>query len=218
MLCFQLFGSFGWAHGTKGGFELEYSPRTSFLASIRPQERNPLHTRRHSRHFPSLSIIFPILHDHQHRSSQRTSRMQLPSPPDSPMLRTETKVRLLTPSSCSQLSDNNDFCSACAGNGLLLCCDGCDRSFHFGCLDPPLDENSSQLNEPWFCFVCVAKRPVALELPEKTPRGIFAPLLVSLRKRNPCTFALPQDVREFYDGVATDRSGAFIEAQHTRTR
>lgn len=117
-----------------------------------------------------------------------------------------------------QLSENNDFCSACGGSGFLLCCDGCDRSFHFSCLDPPLNEDASELNEPWFCYICVAKRPLANESPEKPQRGIFAPLLTSLRKRNPSNFALPQQLRDYFEGTATDRNGAFVESVNTRSR
>lgn len=117
-----------------------------------------------------------------------------------------------------QLSDNNDFCSACGGSGFLLCCDGCDRSFHFTCLDPPLNQDASELNEPWFCFICVAKRPVTAEQPEKPPRGLFAPLISSLNKRNPATFSLPQTLREYFEGVATDRGGQYVEAVNSKTR
>ncbi|SMR53495.1 unnamed protein product [Zymoseptoria tritici ST99CH_1E4] len=110
-------------------------------------------------------------------------------------------------------SENNDFCSACQGSGYLLCCDGCDRSFHFTCLDPPINDNAKELDEPWFCYICVANRPAALLSPEKGPtaRGIFAPLLHGLRKQNPATFKLPVDLREFFDGVSTDKNGAFVE-------
>jgi len=117
-----------------------------------------------------------------------------------------------------QLSENNDFCSACGGSGYLLCCDGCDRSFHFSCLDPPLNDDASELNEPWFCYICVAKRPVAAESPGKPQRGLFAPLFVSLKKQNPTIFALPQDIREYFDGVATDKYGSFSEAVNVKTR
>lgn len=112
-----------------------------------------------------------------------------------------------------QRSENNDFCSACQGSGYLLCCDGCDRSFHFTCLDPPINDNAKELDEPWFCYICVANRPAALLSPEKGPtaRGIFAPLLHGLRKQNPATFKLPVDLREFFDGVSTDKNGAFVE-------
>jgi len=117
-----------------------------------------------------------------------------------------------------QLSENEDFCSACGGSGFLLCCDGCDRSFHFTCLDPPLNDDATELNEPWFCFICVAKRPVTTDPTEKATRGIFAPLLSSLRKRNPSNFQLPQNIREYFEGVAADAKGGFIEAVHTKTR
>ena len=117
-----------------------------------------------------------------------------------------------------QLSENNDFCSACGGSGLLLCCDGCDRSFHFSCLDPPLNEDASELNEPWFCFLCVAKRPVTAEQPEKPARGLFAQLLVNLQKCNPSNFSLPQGIRTYFEGVSTDKNGSFVEAVNTRTR
>lgn len=117
-----------------------------------------------------------------------------------------------------QLSENNDFCSACGGSGFLLCCDGCDRSFHFSCLDPPLNEDASELNEPWFCFVCIAKRPIGSGQPEKPQRGLFAPLLNGLKKRNPSNFALPQYIRDYYEGVQTDKTGSFVEAVTAKTR
>ena len=118
----------------------------------------------------------------------------------------------------SQLSENNDFCSSCGGAGFLLCCDGCDRAFHFTCLDPPIKDEASELNEPWFCFICVAKRPASIEQPEKPARGIFAPLLNSLNKKNPETFALPQYIRDYFEGVATAKNGEFTEAVKPKTR
>ncbi|KAK0904175.1 hypothetical protein LTS16_018514 [Friedmanniomyces endolithicus] len=118
-----------------------------------------------------------------------------------------------------ELSENNDFCSACGGSGFLLCCDGCDRSFHFSCLDPPLNDEASELNEPWFCYICVAKRPIASEQPDKLPqRGLFAPLFSILKKQNPSNFALPLDIRDYFEGVQADGNGNFIEALHSRTR
>ena len=36
---------------------------------------------------------------------------------------------------------NEEICGACAGPGRFLCCEGCPKSFHFTCLDPPIDEN-----------------------------------------------------------------------------
>lgn len=75
-----------------------------------------------------------------------------------------------------------------------------------------MNEDAKELDEPWYCFICIAKRPVAAESPEKPTRGLFAPLLSSLRKRNPTNFELPQDIRDYFEGVATDRNGSFVEA------
>ncbi|WPH00331.1 Hypothetical protein R9X50_00315600 [Acrodontium crateriforme] len=116
-----------------------------------------------------------------------------------------------------ELSENNDFCSACSGSGYLLCCDGCDRSFHFSCLDPPIQEDASELNEPWYCFKCVARRPLLSEHEEKIPRGLFAPLLNNLKKRNPTNFALPEEYKDYFENVSSDKNGNFVEAVHTRT-
>lgn len=114
----------------------------------------------------------------------------------------------------SPQSDNNDFCSSCRGSGYLLCCDGCDRSFHFACLDPPLSQDASELQEPWFCFKCVAKRAQ----PQRHSRGLFSTLLSSLDKRNPSIFSLPQSIRDHFEGVATGKDGRFMEAVNGKTR
>ena len=118
-----------------------------------------------------------------------------------------------------QLSENRDYCSACQGSGYLLCCDGCDRSFHFTCLDPPLNENASELDEPWYCYICVAKRPISATQPEKVSHGLFAPLLNDLNTQNPKNYELPKDVRDFYEGVGTGKLGEFLEvATGTKSR
>ena len=100
----------------------------------------------------------------------------------------------------------------------MLCCDGCDRSFHFACLDPPLNEDASELNEPWYCYNCVAKKPVTTDQPEKVQRGLFAPLLSSLRKRNPSTFILPPELRDGWEHIHADKDGNFVESVNPRTR
>lgn len=111
-------------------------------------------------------------------------------------------------------SDNNDFCSACAGSGYLLCCDGCDRAFHFACLDPPLSQEASELQEPWFCFMCVAKRTQ----PQKQHRGLFSSLLANVDKRNPTVFSLPQTLRDYFEGMSTGKDGRFLDAVVSKTR
>ncbi|KAI5922233.1 hypothetical protein F4810DRAFT_301852 [Camillea tinctor] len=48
--------------------------------------------------------------------------------------------------------DNDDSCYTCGGNGRLVCCDGCNYSFHFMCIDPPMDEGHEP--DEWFCNEC----------------------------------------------------------------
>ena len=53
---------------------------------------------------------------------------------------------------------NNDWCSACNGQGDLLCCDGCEHAYHGDCLDPKVDPESLAEDAPWFCDACETKR------------------------------------------------------------
>ena len=102
--------------------------------------------------------------------------------------------------------DNQDFCNACGGNGELLCCDGCVRSFHFKCLDPPMDPERPPEGE-WYCHVCEAKRnPVA-----RAAAGLFAKMEARIRNQNPVAFSLPHHVREFFEGVTTGKDGQYDE-------
>lgn len=106
-----------------------------------------------------------------------------------------------------QSSDNNDFCSACGGTGFLLCCDGCNRSFHFTCCDPPLNPDASQLDEPWFCSVCETRRSP----PPKQTRGLFAMLLSVVVKQNTTAFEVPEVIRDYFEGVKTGLEGEYEE-------
>ncbi|QIW99627.1 hypothetical protein AMS68_005145 [Peltaster fructicola] len=108
-------------------------------------------------------------------------------------------------------SAHDDYCSACRGPGELVCCDGCSNAFHYFCLDPPLAADSPELDEPWFCYQCVAKKRALGEAqPEKQRFGLFAPLLAKLAKRNPTIFALPADIQTHYEGVGADNDGTFM--------
>lgn len=63
----------------------------------------------------------------------------------------------LTSSSASLPQPNNDYCTSCNGIGRFLCCDGCPRSFHFACLEPPLDIDDVP-DDQWFCTECRVER------------------------------------------------------------
>jgi hypothetical protein len=103
--------------------------------------------------------------------------------------------------------DNDDYCAACGGNGDLVCCDGCQRSFHFKCVDPPMIEGS--LPDAWFCNTCdFAHNPPERE---ENPNSTFGPLLHSLKSKNPRAFHLPKDIRELFEGVITGAEGEYEE-------
>lgn len=60
-------------------------------------------------------------------------------------------------SACSNVQPNHDYCDACGGKGQFLCCEGgCLRSFHFTCLEPPLELEEVPEDESWFCKACRA--------------------------------------------------------------
>ena len=100
--------------------------------------------------------------------------------------------------------ENDDYCSSCGGNGDLVCCDGCTRSFHFKCVDPPINEVS--LPDEWFCNDCLTKDT----LPQQRD-GTFGALLSNLERKNPSAFHLPKVVRDYFDGVKTGTEGEYEE-------
>ena len=113
--------------------------------------------------------------------------------------------------------DNDDYCASCGGSGDLVCCDGCTRSFHFNCVDPPVHEDRD-LPDEWFCNVCIARRNPA-SLTRYT--GIFGALLNIMEKRNSSAFRLPSETREYFEGVKTGADGEYediVVAGTSRTR
>ena len=50
-----------------------------------------------------------------------------------------------------QGGDDNDTCAICNQGGSLIICDGCDKSYHFHCLDPPMKVAPEG---DWFCHTC----------------------------------------------------------------
>ena len=154
----------------------------------------------------------------------------------------------LTPRLEDKGGANNDFCETCGGHGRFVCCDGCPRSFHFFCMNPPLDidemppsnaaevlgpaksssiqkgkakadatGSSTEVNidEMWFCNVCVAeRRPKASQKPKGL--GPFGYLLPVLSQHNPKSFQLPADVRTYFKDVATALDGDYINGAMVR--
>ncbi len=54
--------------------------------------------------------------------------------------------------------ENVDDCSKCGKPGELLCCDGCDRSYHLTCLEPPLTRIPAG---QWLCTFCIQENTAA---------------------------------------------------------
>lgn len=103
--------------------------------------------------------------------------------------------------------DNDDYCSSCGGNGQLICCDGCTRSFHFSCVDPVLMPDAMPVE--WFCNVCRPRRDRAGSSPLQ--RCSFDLLLDKLDAKNSSAFSLPIKIRTRFDGVRTGVDGEYEE-------
>lgn len=99
---------------------------------------------------------------------------------------------------------NQDYCAVCGGAGRFLCCETCPKSFHFSCVDPPLDEDSLPDGE-WHCRECYTKKNPPL--PYK--RGLFSQLLNQIERRNPTRYELPKRIQEYFVGVSSNSSGEY---------
>lgn len=103
--------------------------------------------------------------------------------------------------------DNDDFCSACGGNGEIVCCDGCTRAFHQLCHDPFIPYSVlSDEDEEWYCWDCSIKRDPGLVKQHKGPWG---PLLTALDKKHAVSYRLPKKTREYFEGVKTGPDGEY---------
>lgn len=99
---------------------------------------------------------------------------------------------------------NNDFCSSCGCAGRLLCCETCPKSFHFTCIDPPMQEEDLP-EGAWYCSECYARRNPPLPY----RKGLFSQMLNQLERRNPRQFKLPKNIRERFEGVSMNEVGEY---------
>ena len=109
--------------------------------------------------------------------------------------------------------ENDEFCASCGGEGTLLCCDGCSNSLHHSCLEPPLDPDQ-EVDGTWFCPQCLAKRNKNV----KESRGILGKVVGRVQDIIPKAFALPMEIRDYFEGVRTGESGEYEEFGQTRTQ
>ncbi|KAG1122201.1 hypothetical protein G6F42_011699 [Rhizopus arrhizus] len=116
---------------------------------------------------------------------------------------------------------NHDFCDACGGAGQFLCCDACPNAFHLTCVEPPMDtEDLDKLSDNWYCNECEHKR---LESKKSKPKkskskytGLFRELVEDMGKRNPIEYRLPTDIINFFENVAADKEGDYIDTSMTK--
>ncbi|KAH8150432.1 uncharacterized protein LAJ45_05644 [Morchella importuna] len=110
-----------------------------------------------------------------------------------------------------EVSENEDVCAVCNGPGRFLCCERCPRSFHFTCLNPPLEEIPEGM---WFCNKCTSQH----NPPVKPPRGLFSELIDGINRRNPTSFRLPPDIRGYFVGVETGALGEYVDVRDNKTQ
>lgn len=114
----------------------------------------------------------------------------------------------------NEVIENDDFCSACLQTGSFLCCDTCPKSFHFLCLNPPLNPDNLPEGD-WSCPQCIFKSKyqtssqakklekefIQSDLPSNCK--VFGKLLFKLQATNPRQFKLPHFVKETFQDVKT---------------
>ncbi|AET41092.1 Rco1p Ecym_7248 [Eremothecium cymbalariae DBVPG len=117
--------------------------------------------------------------------------------------------------------ENDDFCSSCLQTGIFLCCDTCPKSFHFACLNPPLDPDNLPEGD-WSCYECrfkqmnpnksVMARNEKLFLANNNNmigKSLFGKLVFQLRSMNSKQFALTQQIKDAFVNVHTGHHGEY---------
>ena len=118
---------------------------------------------------------------------------------------------------------NEEICGACGGPGRFLCCEGCPKSFHFTCLNPPVDENDLP-EDSWYlsgrasiddryCNSCRALR----DPPPPCDNRLFEKLVDKMNRMNPVAFHLPKAIRNYFDGVTTGEDGEYQETHEVKS-
>ncbi|KIO34273.1 hypothetical protein M407DRAFT_16810 [Tulasnella calospora MUT 4182] len=113
---------------------------------------------------------------------------------------------------------NSSVCSTC-GMSLsytptgAICCDGCPRSFHLCCLEPPLEEPDIGKGD-WYCAKCSADRGETYENVSVVTAGLLTDLVNHAPSQLPSVFLLPEDIRTYFLGTSTE--GTYIDTGELR--
>ncbi|KAG0658076.1 hypothetical protein C6P45_002290 [Maudiozyma exigua] len=127
--------------------------------------------------------------------------------------------------------ENDDFCSSCLQTGSFLCCDTCPKSFHFLCLDPPVDPNNLPEGD-WSCNNCKFKKLypnqtqfikgerefnknnlVEYETKGKPQSKLFSKLFFQSESYNPRQFSLPKSIKDTFQSVKTGDRGQYSNSK-----
>lgn len=112
---------------------------------------------------------------------------------------------------------NNDYCSCCGMAGMFLCCESCPKSYHFQCINPPIDSNN--LPDYWYCKECIKKKTNG-EKPNNlmVNVGIFSKLFDNIIFQDPISFQLPKEIIESFQGISTDKLGDYNDESFKPTK
>lgn len=115
---------------------------------------------------------------------------------------------------------NNDFCSCCGMTGMFLCCESCPKSYHFQCINPPVDSNN--LPDFWYCKECTKKK-LQQENSKNAKNimlnvGIYAKLFDNIIFQDPISFQLPKEIIESFQGISIDRIGDYNDESFKPTK
>lgn len=118
---------------------------------------------------------------------------------------------------------NNDYCSCCGMTGMFLCCESCPKSYHFQCINPPVDSNN--LPDFWFCKECTKKKVLADESKNGSGDksimlnvGIYSKLFDNIVFQDPISFQLPKEIIESFQGISVDRLGDYNDESFKPTK
>ncbi|BFZ54520.1 hypothetical protein PYCC9005_001557 [Savitreella phatthalungensis] len=148
---------------------------------------------------------------HKHRREPSVELGTLPSESKSKSLPQAADDSRMRPRDDDQNS-NDEHCYTCQGTGKLLCCDDCPKSFHFNCIDPPIEEADIP-DEPFFCMPCFDRR---FGFPRPT-EGLWQQLMTNELTRDPVVYLPPADIRNFFEGVSTGELGVYSETRDVKS-
>ncbi|KAH8917713.1 hypothetical protein BT69DRAFT_640259 [Atractiella rhizophila] len=131
----------------------------------------------------------------------------------SPAKTGKSMTRGATDAAAPPVSPNDEVCHACGESGKLICCDNCPKSYHFNCVDPPIESVDDQTGD-WYCNPCRVKIDGYVD-PDQGGE-YFRPLLLDLQSRNPSIFRLPLETISSFNDIQSSARGTFLDSRTIR--